>query len=357
MAVVYQQPAAPSSVLDSCGLDVNMTDKSLEDMDFETIQTILFDPAYDDDDIASSQTQKNCHTVFQLSHDIDIFSYNLDKSLNEADLSGQEDDSEHDFKGFGVSDIHMSRDKCTKFTSFMDNWFFDFNAHQLWQGRNYQNIQHVLNAGNHRNFRDHNCFVDFPLRPKYVEPTEYWYQILACSSQRGKDQLFDSESHIYNCKFLLDNYVSTKKIWRCARNRKNKGFNNCSAEVHIFTKGDREGSYIRVGTHNHEPRYTLDEVLLMKELRHEAITDRYSKASHVVDRLIAQRNIFVDKFRVASTTGCLTYLNLTRIVYRIRAKLCPPKEYRLHFEINYTFIPNMFCQRDIVMGDERFIFF
>ena len=79
MAVVYQQPAAPSSVLDSCGLDVNMTDKSLEDMDFETIKGILFDTNHDDDDIAS-QTQKNCHTVSQFSHDIDIFSYNLDDS-------------------------------------------------------------------------------------------------------------------------------------------------------------------------------------------------------------------------------------------------------------------------------------
>merc|ERR1711874_123522 len=161
----------------------------------------------------ASHTQKTSHTVSQFSHDIDIFTSNLDDSVNEYDLSVQEepmlqDDSLFDFDGFGVNDIHMSREKPTRFTSFVDNWFFDFNSCKLWQGRNYQNMQFVLYANDHRNVLDNNCYVDFPLRPKYVEPTGYWFQVLSCSSQRGKDQLFDSDCYLYNNKVLVDNYVS-----------------------------------------------------------------------------------------------------------------------------------------------------
>ena len=131
MSVVYQEPAAPSLVLDDSGLDtsflasqVTMTDKSLENMDFETIQGILFNNDDDDDD-----TQLASQTVSQYSQDIDIFSSNLDYSVNEQDISVQEelmlqDESHLDFDGFAVNEIHMSRDKSTMFSSFVDNCFF-----------------------------------------------------------------------------------------------------------------------------------------------------------------------------------------------------------------------------------------
>ena len=68
-----------------------MTDKSLENMDFETIKGILFDTNDDDDTQLASHTQKTSHTVSQFSHDIDIFTSNLDDSVHEYDISVQEE--------------------------------------------------------------------------------------------------------------------------------------------------------------------------------------------------------------------------------------------------------------------------
>ena len=125
--------------------------------------------------------------------------------------------------------------------------------------------------------------------------------------------------------------------------------------IYLIVRG--RNLFLRLEQHNHESRYTLDEIFFIKELKHEAIKDRYSKASEVVDRLLGNRNIFSDKFRIVSTAGCLTYTKLKGIVYRIRRKLCPPKEYKLHFSIDYKYIPEGFFQRDIVFGEDRFLFF
>ena len=151
----------------------------------------------------------------------------------------------------------MIIEKATVFSSFCENWFSDFNFSTLWQGRNYQNIQFALYSYNHTNVLANNFYVDFPLNPEYVEEQGYWYQILANSSQQGKDQLFDSHSYLYNKKVL--GYASERQIWRCAQNRKQKDFNNCPAEIHLFHMGGKE-SFLRVGEHNHEPRYNLDEL-------------------------------------------------------------------------------------------------
>ena len=140
------------------------------------------------------------------------------------------------------------------------------------------------------------------------------------------------------------------------QNKKQKGVDNCSAEIHLSHIGGQESVH-KVSKHNHEPRYTLEQIYFMKELKHEAIKDRYSKASEVVDRLLAKKNIFSDRYKNLTTTGCLTYTALTGIVNRIRRKLCPPKEFKLLFKIDFKYIPDGFFQRDIVFGEDRFLFF
>ena len=91
---------------------------------------------------------------------------------------------------------------------------------------------------------------------------------------------------MYNKKVVA--YDSGTQIWRCSLNKKQKGVDNCSAEIHLSHIGGQQ-SIQKVSKHNHEPRYTLEQIYFMKELKHEAIKDRYSKASEVVDRLLAEK--------------------------------------------------------------------
>ena len=98
--------------------------------------------------------------------------------------------------------------------------------------------------------------------------------------------MVDSDSFFYNKKVLA--YASDKQICRCAQNRKQKGVDNCLAEIHLLHIGGKE-SFIKVSKHNHVPRFSLDKIYFMKELKHEAIKDRHNKAPEVVDRLLAEK--------------------------------------------------------------------
>ena len=337
---VLQEPG-PSTTLSAYETSLRTSPKDLEEVDVsqQSLQDISFS------DICG---------LLGISNDDDLIAEQLDvHDLNNNLFQEEENKTEdEEFLGFTHKEITFSRMRSSIFSFFYNDWMNHFNVKTLWAGRDFVNLQFSLDVNN-KYGQDNNISLEFDLKPQFIEdPQTLSYSLIENSSQRGHDQLFDSNSFTYN--FKHQTYVTlNKEVWRCAQ-----GDYSCEAEIVIFNKGQANESVEFMGNHEHEPRYTLDELFFMRSLKQEAIKDMYAPATQIVNRLLAERNIFANKYSQLAQIGLLSYNKMKNMVYRIRRKFCPPKEYRLIFDLNVDVLAHGFLKKDIITDNQqRFIIF
>ena len=232
---------------------------------FPNIYAILFDEVKDEE----------IDFIHEVTHE--DTEMELVCEVNENEVTGEV----NEFLGFTDEEIELSRDKANKFQFFCNDWMVDFNKDTLWSGRNYKNLQFSLNTQNSY-AQDTNVIYEFQLFPKYVEPLPNSFTVLESATQQFHDQLFDIKGYTYNLKNHV--YKDGRQHWRCSMNQTNK----CKANIVICKQQVVEFNDL----HEHEPKDNADSLLLVKDLKFEALKDPYAPAPQLVTRILAQKGIF-----------------------------------------------------------------
>ena len=299
--------------------------QSLDDLSAAAIYEILFNDVEEEE----AMEVTNEFLDFDLGFDVDI---STDFELGT------------DFVGFTAEDVQLSRDKAFNFNFLCNDWMQDFNVDTLWTGRNYKNLQFALQSHNSY-IDDHTIVYDFKLSPKYIADEPLGYTVLEHANQKGSNLLFDTKGYQYNKKPHI--FKDGHEHWRCSMSQSSK----CKA--HILISQQKQVEF--VGLHLHEPKETVESLLLIKDLKYEALKDPYSTAPQILNRLLAQKGITEDRYHSLVGIGLPTHRALLQKIHRVRRLSLPPKELNLFFEIDYQYLTMDFLQKDLIVGNQRFI--
>lgn len=169
---------------------------------------------------------------------------------------------------------------------------------------------------------------------------EVTYRVLHAISQREADKLFDNRGFMYTINKIRGDI----KYWRCSV--RNKSI-NCS--VFVKQRGD---NFECKNKHIHAPVIGCEKVaVISNEVKHKAVDDLFLSASTIVEKVL------ISELTSAPLPSLPSASELARTANRKRETLRPTNPTEINFNLDETFIPAGFLQKDISTRHGRSILF